>query len=393
MLISPKGELDRLKRNGSMGPDYQGGRAITSARHGSTGQGGSAVRIAAGGEGSPCSCPTPAVTLPAGTQRPAHHGISRRNFIAGVTTAAIASNLQAITKAAAPDVRPPLHLFSKMLQWLDYDNLAEVTAAAGYAGIELTVRPGGHVEPERVAADLPRAVAAANRAGLAVEMIVTAINSVDHPQTEAVLRAAAAAGVKLYRLGYLRYQDQGPIEPQLATMQRAVHNLAQLNERCAITGCYQNHHGGRIMGASIWDLRTILADLDPAWMGCQYDIRHAVAEATGSWEQGLQIIMPRIRSLALKDFRWRAGRPLSPETVPAGTGLVPWQRYASLISAAEHRVPLTAHCEWPTFSPAEKSLPITQRKLLATERMAAERAFLQTVFSDLPNSHPPNQNS
>ena len=223
------------------------------------------------------------------------------------------------------------------------------------------------------------------RAGLAVEMVVTAINSVDHPQTEAVLRAAAAAGVKLYRLGYLRYQDQGPIEPQLATMQRAIHNLAQLNERCAITGCYQNHHGGRIMGASIWDLRTILGDLDPAWMGCQYDIRHAVAEATGSWEQGLQIIMPPIRSLALKDFRWRAGRPLSPETVPAGTGLVPWQRYASLISAAEHRVPLTAHCEWPTFSPAEKSLPITQRKLLATERMAAERAFLQTVFSDLPN--------
>jgi L-ribulose-5-phosphate 3-epimerase len=351
------------------------------------------VSIAACCGDSPFLDAAPAVTLPATTHPSTHQRVSRRNFIAGITTAAIVGNLQEPTEAAAPAPRPPIHLFSKLLQWLDYDNLAEVTAAAGYTGIELTVRPGGHVEPERVAADLPRAVAAAKRAGITVEMIVTAINSSDDPQTEAVLRAAAAAGVKLYRLGYLRYQDLGPIEPQLAAMQRTMHNLAQLNERCAITGCYQNHHGGRIMGASIWDLRTVLGDLDPAWMGCQYDIRHAVAEATGSWEQGLQIIMPRIRSLALKDFRWRAGRPLSPETVPAGTGLVPWQRYADLIRAAGHTLPLTAHCEWPTFSPAEESLPIAQRKQLATERMAAERAFLQTVFSDPLNLQEPTQGS
>lgn len=341
----------------------------------------------------PFSHADPAVTLPTSTHRLTGQHVSRRNFITGITTAAIVGNLQEPTEAAAPAPRPPIHLFSKLLQWLDYDNLAEVTAAAGYTGIELTVRPGGHVEPERVAADLPRAVAAANRAGIIVEMIVTAINSAEDPQTEAVLRAAAAAGVKLYRLGYLRYQDRGPIELQLAAMQRTIHNLAKLNERCAITGCYQNHHGGRIMGASIWDLRTVLGDLDPAWMGCQYDIRHAVAEATGSWEQGLQLIMPRIRSLALKDFRWRTGRPLSPETVPAGTGLVPWQRYASLMRASKRKVPLTAHCEWPTFSPAEESLPIAQRKQLATERMAAERAFLQTVFSDPSNSQEPSQGS
>ena len=375
-----------------MVPTSQSRQAIASVSQSPTCRGNSSVSIADDCRESFFSH-APAVTLPTSTHRRTFQNVSRRNFIAGITTAAVVGNLQEPSKAAAAAPRPPIHLFSKLLQWLDYENLAEVTAAAGYTGIELTVRPGGHVEPERVVADLPRAVAAAKRAGITVEMIVTAINSSEDPQTEAVLRAATAAGVKLYRLGYLRYQDLGPIEPQLAAMQRTMHNLAQLNERCGITGCYQNHHGGRIMGASIWDLRTVLGDLDPAWMGCQYDIRHAVAEATGSWEQGLQLIMPRIRSLALKDFRWRAGRPLSPETVPAGTGLVPWQRYASLIRAFKREVSLTAHCEWPTFSPTEKSLPIVQRKQLATERMAAERTFLQTVFSDPSNLQEPTQSS
>lgn len=305
--------------------------------------------------------------------------VTRRQMLSGLAGLAAGGAARRACAADRPDWQ--LHLFSKLLQWLDYDELAEVAAAAGYAGIELTVRPGGHVEPERVAVDLPRAVAAARRAGLRVEMIVTAITSAADPLTEPLLKTAAAEGVGLYRLGYLRYQQQAPLEPQLAVFQRTLRALAQLNERCGITGCYQNHHGGRIMGAAVWDLRTALADLDPEQLGCQYDIRHAVAEATGSWDLGFRLIAPRIRSLALKNFRWKAARPLAPETVPADEGLVPWQQFAGLVEAAGLAVPASVHCEWPTFSAAEAELDVAAKKRLAIARMGAERAFFQEVFT------------
>ncbi len=304
---------------------------------------------------------------------------SRRQLLSGL--AGLAAGVAGHPAAAADPPGPRLHLFSKLLQWLDYDELAEVAAAAGYTGIDLTVRPGGHVEPERVAVDLPRAVAAARRAGLRVDMIVTAITSAADPLAEPLLNTAAAEGVKLYRLGYLRYQQQGPLEPQLAVFQRTIRALAQLNERCGITGCYQNHHGGRIMGAAVWDLRTVLADLDPNHLGCQYDIRHAVAEATGSWDLGFRLIAPRIRCLALKNFRWKADRPLAPETVPATAGLVPWQRFAGLVRSTVVDVPATVHCEWPTFTEAESSLAVAAKKKLAIDRMGAERRFFHDLFA------------
>jgi hypothetical protein len=55
-------------------------------------------------------------------------------------------------------------VFSKCLQWLDYPGMAGITAEAGFDGVDLTVRAGGHVLPERVEEDLPKAVEAAEPA-------------------------------------------------------------------------------------------------------------------------------------------------------------------------------------------------------------------------------------
>ena len=50
---------------------------------------------------------------------------------------------------------PGLHLFSKHLHFLDYQGMAEAAANIGLAGLDLTVRKGGHVEPENFERDLP----------------------------------------------------------------------------------------------------------------------------------------------------------------------------------------------------------------------------------------------
>jgi sugar phosphate isomerase/epimerase len=304
----------------------------------------------------------------------------RRNFIRFAIAGAVVNAVPA--RAAAPAAaRSSLSLFSKPLQWLGYDALAETTAEAGYGGIELTVRPGGHVEPERVATDLPRAAAAARRQGLSIGMIVTAINSADDPMAEMVLKTAAAEGVTVYRMAYLQYDDTLGVDRSLDSFRRQMESLETLNRRCGITGCYQNHHGssGGRLGGSVWDIREILQDRDPRSIGCQYDVRHAVAEATGSWDVGLRRIAPFIRSLCFKDFRWKSADSVQPVDVPAGQGIVPWEKVLKLLSALRVDVPMSVHCEWPLFDAAEAVLPIPQRRALAVERVRRDGDFLAAV--------------
>ncbi len=85
---------------------------------------------------------------------------SRRNFIVRsmLASAGITAGLNAISQTGRPgfklselakspaekDQKPfPLSIFSKQLQWLDYDEMARVAAEIGFDGVDLTVRPRG----------------------------------------------------------------------------------------------------------------------------------------------------------------------------------------------------------------------------------------------------------
>jgi L-ribulose-5-phosphate 3-epimerase len=284
---------------------------------------------------------------------------------------------------AADQPGPRLHLFSKPLQWLGYDELAETTAAAGYIGIELTVRPGGHVEPERVAVDLPRATAAARKQGLSIGMIVTAINSADDPQAQRLLETAAQEGVAVYRMAYLKYDEALGVTKSLDGLRRRMAALEELNRRCGVTGCYQNHHGstGGRVGGSIWDIHALLEGRDPRWIGCQYDVRHAVSESTGSWDVGLGLIAPSIRSLCFKDFRWESVDSCRPVEIPAGRGVVPWQRFLALLATLGVDAPMSVHCEWPLFDASQASLPVPQRRAIAARGLRQDREFLAATIA------------
>ncbi len=117
---------------------------------------------------------------------------SRRSFLAAVTrtAAAVGASPLLVTGAAqaqdrARDAAFDISVFSKCLQWLDYPGTAGIAAEAGFDGVDLTVRAGGHVLPERVEEDLPKAVEAATKAGIHVRMIVTDITDPREARTAA----------------------------------------------------------------------------------------------------------------------------------------------------------------------------------------------------------------
>jgi len=110
--------------------------------------------------------------------------IKRREFLSALTAAGLSLPLGQLYSAGSGDDGGKMHqdvcIFSKHLQFLpDYKAMAALAAEVGFDGIDLTVRPGGHVLPENVEIDLPRAITAAGNAGLKVPMIVTKITGAD----------------------------------------------------------------------------------------------------------------------------------------------------------------------------------------------------------------------
>src|SRR5260370_36712057 len=82
--------------------------------------------------------------------------LSRRDL---VTAAALTTVVLADEKPAASS-KLRVSVFSKHLQFLQGDALANAAADIGFDGIDLAVRKGGHIEPARVREELPKLVAA-----------------------------------------------------------------------------------------------------------------------------------------------------------------------------------------------------------------------------------------
>jgi len=266
---------------------------------------------------------------------------------AGLSSASAAAKplLQKISSPSDTDAFK-VSIFSKHLQWLNYAEMAQVAAQIGFDGIDITVRPGGHVLPERVAEDLPKAVSAVRKAGLNVYMITTAITDADDPTAETILKTSNALGIKHYRTGWLNYDSQTNIEDNLKAFEAKLAKLAELNKKYSIYGEYQNH-SGEYFGAAIWDLYTVLNHINSPWLGSQYDILHATVEGANAWPIGLKLIGPYIKSIDVKDFQWakKEGKWVA-EIVPLGEGLVNYKSYLNSLKLYGVNVPVSMHFEY-----------------------------------------------
>jgi L-ribulose-5-phosphate 3-epimerase len=255
-----------------------------------------------------------------------------------------------------------VNIFSKHLQWLDYNSMASVAAELGFDGIDLTVRPEGHVLPEHVAEDLPKAVEAIKKAGLNVAMITTAINDADDPLTEPILKTASALGIKYYRMGWMSYNSKITMEDNLKSFRDRMIKLAAVNKKFNIHGDYQNH-SGTSFGSPVWDLWMIIKDLDPEWIGSQYDIYHAMVEANNSWPLGLSLIKSHVRTIDIKDFTWaKNDGKWTAVTVPLGDGAVDFKKFLTLIREYNIRGPFSMHYEYPIGGAEHGAKTITIKK-------------------------------
>ena len=261
-----------------------------------------------------------------------------------------------------------IHVFSKHLQFLGYDEMAETAAEIGFDGVDLTVRPGGHVLPENVQSDLPKAIAAIQKQGLQSNLMTTRLNSPEGKVNQQVLDVAADQGIKYYRTDYFRYPDKADVPSFLDECMSTMDKLAEYSEKKNLFASYQNHAGSRYVGAPVWDIAGILHGINSPHLGSQYDIRHATVEGGQAWPIGLNYIHPHINTLVMKDFVWekRDGRWRVVNT-PIGEGMVDFPAYMKQLKSLNMTAPISMHYEYPM--PEEDGSLTEKQKLEQTKKV------------------------
>ena len=249
---------------------------------------------------------------------------------------------------------PQLCVFTKHLAGRPLSEvMAGLRERSGVDAVDLAVRPGGHVEPERVAEELPRLAEALAAAGVAIRMVTTGITGIVEPHAEATLRAVADLGVRHYKLGYWFYRRFGSLRELRTEVAASLRDLAALNRELGLTAGMHNH-SDTFFGANLGDIERVLDGIEPRDVGLYFDPMHAVVEGgSAGWRMALDPLVDRVVMLAVKDFRWAEGthryagaRRHSVEFVPLAQGNVPWAQVLGLLVGAGFDGPVSLHSEY-----------------------------------------------
>lgn len=287
------------------------------------------------------------------------------------------ATLAAAPLAAAGRNDSPICAFSKHFQWTDVRGCAEVCASLGYDGIDLTLRKGGHVLPERVEDDLPKAVETVRKAGLTVPMVTSDIVDTRTPNAERIIKTLGKCGIRHYRWGGMRWASTGSLPDQLAGFKAQVKDLAAMNKQYGVCAMYHTHSGVGQVGASFWDLYLLLKDFSPDAVSVNYDIGHATVEGGfGGWIASTRLLLPYMRGIAVKDFYWEknAKGQWRPRWCGLGQGMVDFKQFFTMVKAGGFTGPLQLHMEYQELGgansgkaqfsiPKEQLLEIMRRDL------------------------------
>ena len=302
------------------------------------------------------------------------NGMNRRGFLAAAMSAGAA--------AAAAKGKMEFCVFSKHLQFLSWAEMAAAAKEIGFEGVDLTVRKGGHVKPERVADDLPKAAEAIRAAGMRLTMITTDIADMTTAHAEPVLRAAKKAGVTHYRWDGYKYKEGVGLPEQLKALEPRVKELGAFNKELGMCAMYHTHSGAGRVGASQWDLWLLLKDIDKRYISYNFDVAHATIEGgLGGWVHSTRLALPHMGGLALKDFKWGRGGAgkWRVDWCPIGEGMVQTREFLRMAKAGGFAGPVQVHYEYDLGGADKGAAKITISKAQAFGAMKRDLDALRAL--------------
>jgi len=279
---------------------------------------------------------------------------TRRGFLAQALVASSVLALSASRLISQDKTMLKLGVFSKHLQWLNFEDTADAVAEIGWDGIECPVRPGGHVLPERVEDDLPKMVEALRKRNLEMLLMTTAIQNVSEPHAQTILRTAAKLGIKTYRIGGWKYTEGLSIPDRLREVKAQLRDLVALNKELGLVAAYQNHSGVDI-GAPVWDIYELIKDLDTRYIGIAFDIGHATIEGGYGWSIQVRLMQQYFKTVIVKDYKWakNEAEQWRAQWGNLGEGMIN-KDFFPMLKKSNYQGPIVQHFEWEQSGATEQ---------------------------------------
>jgi hypothetical protein len=212
-----------------------------------------------------------------------------------------------------------LDAYSRHLQWIrTADEVADAVFELACDGVMLTVQPyPGHIAPERVTQDLPPFVNTVRRRGLRVTQLRgPETTDASTPLVEAILRTGSELGITHYWFGAFQYELAKPIAPQLESVKLSVDKFVKLNQKYHTTVMFHTYPMPTAVGATVWDLLSVMKNFDPRYVGFHWDTGHMALHGGDMWQVLMQAAGPYIASIAWKDRCWQQDLGLKGEGGP-----------------------------------------------------------------------------
>lgn len=270
--------------------------------------------------------------------------LTRRDFLKSTTAIALALGLDSIS-AAEKESKYRFVIFSKIYQPLKmtFQEAAELTALAGYDGVDCPVREGGEIEPKNVENELPLYAGELKKRGCNTILLTSGITSVKSPYAENVLKTAKALGIKYYRLGMSYHSDNEPLQKQIDRIKEELKELAVLNRKIGITAIFQNHSptGKRVyVGGNLDEMHELIKDINPDEIGVAFDLAHAIIVHGDDWRAKFDLIKSHFKIAYIKDVK----RPRS--FVPFGEGEFSKSDFFKILKQMKYNEPFSIHIEF-----------------------------------------------
>ncbi len=309
--------------------------------------------------------------------------LSRRKFLQVSSAAAWAAGaLPLAMRSAARPARGPYRgtfcFFSKAVPQFTWQELAKSTKAAGFGGVDLTVRRGGLVAPERAAEDLPKAVEAIRAEGLEVPMITTGLLTADHPTAVPILSAAQKLKIPYLKPGYYHYKFID-VRKELEEASNQFKGLVELATKYEVQVGFHNDYN--FVGSQTWDISRVMDTLDPKWAGYYFDLENATIQGGAEgWRIAANLAMPRLKMVGAKDFYWVKTEPEGWHEIgcPLGQGMCNYKLFLRMIADAHFHGPISLHLEYSVPGASDPE-GVAYSRQKCDDMMVAAKANLETL--------------
>ncbi len=278
-----------------------------------------------------------------------------RNTAAAFAALATECRLGALSRvlADAPQAAAPrFAAFTESFQAWPIDEVCAKFRAIGLDGLDLTVRPGGHIEPRDAVKRLPKAVTAARDHGVKILMLSTGIVEAN-AQADELLHVASEHKIDRIKLGYYRYQGFGTLRGQIDAVRDKLRGVAELAAKHPTLPCVHVHSGDTIPGSG--PVAAMLLDgFDPQQLGAYVDPMHMTVEGgNDGWRQGLDLLAPWIAISSIKNCKWVATerdadgqQQWAFRKCPVADGIAPLPRYFAALEQLGYHGLYTLHSEY-----------------------------------------------